>query len=203
MPFQPAENVVQCELRYTWQGQQVENVLHYIMDPITPQAMADLAAEVYSVWATYCAPITSNTVTLREVYVFDLTTADGGTATFAPSPLATGGNVNESVVNSTTLCLSLRTALRGRSRRGRLYIVGLTDNIVADNRVSAGGAQAFLDAYANFFDPGVITAGDWAVLSRFSDGVARPVASAATITQVLFTDTVVDTQRRRLPGRGT
>lgn len=202
MPFQPAENVVSADMFFTWQGQQVMNKLHFLMDPITPQGMADLAEEVYLWWANNLSTLVSSTVLLREVAVADLTTQDGGTASYVNSPLVGGSNVNESCTNNTAITVSLKTAGRGRSRRGRIYHIGLTENNIADNRVSQVALDALLVAYAKLRDPAVISAGQLVVLSRWFNGDKREVASAATVTSMAFTDQVVDSQRRRLPGRG-
>lgn len=202
MPFQPTDDVASCELRYTWQGENVENRLHFFRDGFTPADLLTLATECYTSWASYFSPITSNTVTLREAYATDLRTEDGPTATYAPGTLVTGINVNESVTNNTALCLSLRTALRGRSRRGRFYTVGLTENVVANNRVSEAARTAWVQALTDLQIAVELVGWQLVVLSRVSGGVPRPVASSATVTQILTVDDVVDSQRRRLPGRG-
>ena len=202
MAFQPTDDVVSAEFRYTWQGQQCENVEHFFKADFTAADMADLAEALYGAWYTNLADITSSTVLLREVFVTDLRTEDGATAGYASNPPVGGNNVNESVSNNTTLCLSLRTGGRGRSRRGRLYIVGLTENVVSDNRVSVAARNAWNAGWAALLDPDNTAGFQWCVLSRRNEGVLRPVAVGATITQVLFVDDVVDSQRRRLPGRG-
>jgi hypothetical protein len=40
------------------------------------------------------------------------------------------------------------------------------------------------------------------VLSRISEGVPRDLALAQTVTGILTTDLFIDSQRRRLTGRG-
>jgi hypothetical protein len=40
------------------------------------------------------------------------------------------------------------------------------------------------------------------VLSRIQDGVPRDLALAQTVTSILTTDLFIDSQRRRLTGRG-
>lgn len=202
MPFQPAENVVAANMYFTWQGQQVMNKIHFIMDPITPQGMSDLAAQVYIWWVTHLSTIVSSTVLLRGVEVVDLTTQDGGTAFYANNPLQGGSNLTESVVNSTSLAVSLKTGGRGRSRRGRIFHIGLVDELVANNRVSQAGLNALLNGYGELMDATTISAGQFCVLSRQFNNVKRPVASAATVTAVSFANDVIDNQRRRLPGRG-
>lgn len=203
MPFQPADDVVSLEFRFTWQGQKVENVTHFFKESFTPGDMGPLAAAAYDWWVNDLSTQVSSTVQLREVYVTDLRTADGPTATYAPATISGGSNVNESVTNNTTLCLSLRTSARGRSRRGRLYHIGLTENVVTDNRVSVAARNGLTTAYGNLLSVATDEGWAWSVLSRQNAGVLRPIASAATITAVLFVDDVVDSQRRRLPGRGT
>lgn len=188
---------------FTWQGQQVMNKLHFLMDPITAVKMADLAEEVYLWWANNLSTIVSSTVLLREVACADLTTQDGPTASYVNSPLVGGSSVTESTVNSTTIAVSLKTSGRGRSRRGRIFHIGLVDEVVVNNRITLPMQNALLTAYGRLLDNTVITQGELVVLSRQVNGVKRPVASAATVTSISFTDDVVDNQRRRLPGRGT
>lgn len=203
MPFQPASNVVSADFFFTWQGQQVMNKHHYFMDPVDVGDMNTLASELYLWWANHLSQQVSSTVLLREVAITDLTTQDGPTASYTNSPLVGGSNVNESVVNSTSIVVSLKTAGRGRSRRGRIYHVGLTDNVVADNRVSQAALDALLVGYSKLLDPNTISVAQLCVLSRQFNNVVRPVASSATVTSMTFHDNVVDGQRRRLPNRGS
>ena len=202
MAFQPTEDVVSAELRYTWQGQLVENRLHYFKTGFVTADMGLLAQALYELWANSLSTVVSSEVLLREVYVTDLRTADGPVATYAPGTLVGGSNVNESVTNNTSIVISLRTAQRGRSRRGRIYHVGLTENMIADNRISTAARDSILAGWADFRETAATAGWTLVVLSRVVDGVPRPVASSATVTQMLITDDVVDSQRRRLPGRG-
>ena len=210
MPFVPALNTVLVEIRMLWDGQRVENTLYFSSgSPPEPGAMATLGNNIIAWWQENIAPLTSTGVILREVVVTDLTSDIGPQVTQVPSGVLAGLVSDESLPNSTTLAVSFRTANRGRSFRGRNYFVGLTDGQVNGNNVLSTLADDLVTAYdllnATPFQPTWV----WSVVSRYSgvdpvtgDPLPREDAVVTPILTVLVTDLVVDTQRRRLPGRG-
>jgi hypothetical protein len=103
--------------------------------------------------------------------------------------------------------VSVRTALAGRSRRGRFYLGGLDrDDIAAE--VLGGARQALTATYVgtlmNVFGP-VGTNGDftWVVHSRklATPGTACTVSSAPVTGTILRAN--IGSQRSRYPGSGT
>ena len=113
---------------------------------------------------------------------------------------ALAGSVNSPAMPSNVaLVVTHRTGLTGRSALGRTYLTGLPEGHVTGNFVSAGIASAANAAFAQLLLD-LASAGEaLAVLSRFSGGVARPVALAFAVVGSLLRDTRVDTQKRRLP----
>jgi hypothetical protein len=82
-------------------------------------------------------------------------------------------------------------------------LLGLTENDVAGNQLNSIVQAAFVAAYEELLDPAVITVGEWSVASRFTNNEPRTTGISAPVTAVQATDNIVDSQRRRLPGRGT
>lgn len=148
-------------------------------------------------------PIQSNSVVFREVYVTDLTTAVSPTVADTSSAGIVGGTSTSSgMPGNVTICTSFRTAGRGRSARGRNYFIGLVESVVTGNAATTTLTTALVEAYEALLlspEPGFT----WVVLSRFAEGAPRVTALAQTVTSVVLVDSNVDSQRRRLEGRGT
>lgn len=203
MAYQPAVNVVEVELRYTYFEEQVENTLHFHNpDGVTTSNMQDLADFIDEWWATAYRQLQSSAVIYRETYLTDLTTSTGPTYTSTANAGVQGlAGTSPGLPGNVTACVSFRTAARGRTGRGRNYFVGLTESMVNGNQVLGTQLNAIVTAYEELLPP--LTAPYvWSVLSRYEDGVKRPTALARPVQNVLIVDQDVDSQRRRLAKRG-
>jgi len=151
----------------------------------------------------------SNAVQLVEVVVTDMSSLTGGQVSFSPPIGEFGGKGGPPLPSNVSLSISFRTALRGRSFRGRNYVVGLAvDDQLDQNSIKPTVMSAWVDAYTELIALASGAGATWIVASRFSgvDGDGHPVPRAAgvttPITNVVATDNTIDSQRRRLPGRG-
>lgn len=210
MPFVPVANTALVETRMTLDSQQVENTL-WVEFPAAPSAadLLTLANDIDSWWEGSYAPLVSDGVQLREVVVTDMTTASSGQVSVAPAVAAFGGQSSPDLPSNASLTVSFRTALRGRSFRGRNYLVGLTEDTNTGNIVNSPFIALVIAAYEELLSGGgALSAGEWVVASRFSgvDVNGNPIPRAAGVTtpiiSVVVVDNVIDSQRRRLPGRG-
>jgi hypothetical protein len=103
--------------------------------------------------------------------------------------------------NNVALAIKRGTGMTGRSRRGRVYVAGWMDSMLAsDNR--AGDAVAGAIAAALNGLSAVVADVDWTevLISRVVDGVPLEVAVAYTIVEYVVVDLVLDTMRRRIRG---
>lgn len=202
MPFIPVPNVAMVELFYRQDDQSLENTLYFENEnPWSITGLEQLCVEITSWWGTSYAPITTNQVSLVTVKA---TSLESDTApAFERPTLIAGGLAQPAEPNSVTLAIKFLTGGRGRSSRGRNYIVGLHVDAVTNNEVNPVHAAQYLDAYLELLDVTVITNGVWVVVSRFTDNAPRVTGIAQPVTGVAFTDFIVDSQRRRLPGRGS
>lgn len=195
----------------TLDGQRVENTLWFEFG--TPPLAADLTALgglLLTWWGTNIGPLASQGLQVREVVCTSMHSAVAPQATSTPSGALTGGSVNEIMPNNVSMTVSFRTGLRGRSFRGRNYVTGLTIDQVTGNQIIPAVVADFIAAYEAL---GTAISGSgwtWIVASRFS-GVdpttKKPIPRAAGVTEpviaVVVVDAFVDSQRRRLPTRGT
>lgn len=210
MAFVPVPNTAQFELVQVLDGQRIENTLYAVKT--APWTAAELETEcdaLASWWTTNMAPIISDQVTLVTV---EGTSMESNTAPVGANTTGTPsvGLQGTPVPNNCALAVSFRTALRGRSFRGRNFVAGLAEADVNRSHVDATLVGQIQDAYnvlLDTFTDAIDTAG-WCVVSRFSgvDGSGHPIPRttgiATRVTSAIVVDDVIDSQRRRLPGRG-
>ena len=205
MPFIPAPDIAQVELRMLWDNQRVENTLYVNTNGLTePAILYTIGGEFLSWWTTEISPLVSNTVSLREVYVRLLTTQfSSATSTIPVSPPTGGVSASPPLPNNVSCAISFRTTLPGRAFRGRNYIVGLCESQVTGNNIASSLQTAYIAAYGELASRMTDIGCVWGVLSRYQGNAPRVTGQFTPINFVSFTDSVIDSQRRRLPTRGT
>lgn len=204
MAFIPAPQTIQAEMRFLASTQKVENVLYFQASAgVTPALMTTLGNALVTWWNANLKTHVSTAVSLNEVYLTDLSTETSPTVSYVTGLPSAGGNASESMPFNVSLCISFRTANRGRSGRGRNYAIGLTEGDVAGNSVLSGFTTPLTTAYTALIGAGTFVAGlQFCVVSRRFHKADRTIALVQPVTSVVLVDTVVDSQRRRLPGRG-
>lgn len=205
MAFVPAPNIVMVELRCTLDGQNIENrwMFNALTTP-TPGIVAEIT-NLVSVWAQNAYfDWLPNAVQLREVVGTDMSVQNGVQHTITPEAAVLGGLIGEAMPNEVTLCVSLRTGVRGRSARGRTYVLALVEQHVTQNTV----AQVLIDAQVATFqaliDTMTTNGRPMAIVSYRSNNAPRVGGPVYFLVETaVVTDSIVDSMRRRKPGVGT
>lgn len=203
MAFQAVPNTAEVDIRGTYFGQQVENTLYFTKD--TPFIMADLndlAALVRSWYFEEVLPMQSSGYTFREVFAKGLDSVDSPSATDIAESGTAGGNSSPGMPGNVSIAISFRTGLAGRSFRGRNYFIGLAEEEVTGNTVSSSQGTALQAAYNALLTVLSDTDFVWAVVSRVTAGAPRATGIATAVVTAVVTDLLIDSQRRRLQGRG-
>jgi len=175
---------------------QIVNTFH--VEKVGAWAFTDLvtlASAVKTWWDTYYKPMLPTVYSLAQIQcrvynpsaplAYDLNVAPGDAGTRAVT--AEAGNV--------TLSMSERTGLAGRKFRGRMYLAGLGEPDVSTvDTVSSAVVALAANAMANLITGG-LPSGNFLTLfhrntNTFTDVIAYVI------------ENIVDSQRRRLPGRG-
>jgi hypothetical protein len=204
MAFIPVPNCCMWELRFTLDNQQIENTLYATRDGGWDASSARNVGEaLFNWWVEFMAPSLSDSLSLNSVHATDLSAADGFSTDFVPVASETGVVGGACLPNNCAICISFRTVARGRTGRGRNYIAGIPDTHVTLNTLDAADGLAYVAAYSNVDDVIADFDGTWCVVSRHLDGLPRDIGITRKITTVILTDLTIDSQRRRLPGRGT
>jgi hypothetical protein len=173
--------------------------------PIAPTVLQNLVDGLAEWWYTYARPLTSSLTVLREVYARDLTFYGAKTAV-SYNHAGSAGTLTTGPVfpANCAFSVSFRTALRGRANRGRNYWLGFGDyQRSGPSELSTTYVNQLIGLYERLLPGGSNdpTPFIWSVLSRQLDGV--PGGRAIPITAVIAVDNYIDSQRRRLPGRGS
>jgi len=204
MPFVPFSNAAEVEIRMLYLSQEVECTFGYSQNAIiVPSALTALCTTIGTKWSIEVMPLLSSSLQLLEVVARDLTSPTSFDGGWSPEGTVVGGEGGDPLPGNAAACISLRTGLTGRWFRGRNYLPGLTTNITAGNFITPDFATDMQNAYTELLGAveGAMT-GQLAVLSRVYQGADREEGVATPITRAVFADRDVDSQRRRLRGRG-
>lgn len=204
MPFIPAIFTAEVEFRYLQSGQNTENRMffEFVSDPSVTD-MANLASQLYDWWDDHLKPLQNTLTQLREIYITNLTTGFSPTYTFVPSVSSFGTLAGSVLPNNSTITISFRTEGRGRSSRGRNYAVGLVEPIlgVGGQTVLQSFADDLVAAYNVLLTPPA-TDWTWSIVSFYVNGLARAEGLVIPVQAATVVNLDLDSQRRRLPGRG-
>jgi hypothetical protein len=147
-------------------------------------------------------PMLSENIVVTEILITDASVSEGLQQTI---PVGTpGAHASEQYANEVSFCVSLRTGLRGRSRRGRWFMPPplLTDR-AGPNNVSGAYSTAAVGAIQQLLDD-IDAAGFSAVVaSKQFNGVVLTEAITTRYIAATAVDTFLDSQRRRKPGNGS
>lgn len=204
MPFTPAPNIVQVELRARKAGQKVENrwFVNCLHEPTTSD-FAAIALQVFTVLRASWLPFLPSDVAITELFLRSMQSINAIQLTVAALPTDVGSSTGTPGPNQNTLCVSLRSTSSGRSARGRLYWLGLSEDQYTVNTMVASARTQIRDAVEAMRFALSNDNHPWTIVSFFSGGGPRPGGPVYfLVSTVLTVDDVIDSQRRRMPGRG-
>jgi len=202
MTFISAIECAKVELRIVQQGQFVENVFHCKKSGGFDAATLNTLAGIFKTWwVAHVASTVPVGVVLIEVVAtaLDDETSPGITYT-TDLPIGGTSGTDELPMNVTVAC-TMKTGLRGRSYTGRIYHIGLPPVAVVGSVLSSGAHTALLAAYESLRNTLETASTPLQVVSYRHANAPRPFAVATQVTNFVI-DSITDSQRRRLPGRG-
>lgn len=195
MPFVPAPGIVQMNAIMTLSDEKVENTFHYRVAGTITRTVLHNMAQTYVTWFAAHASLFSNTTGLILIYLRDLSSASGFTLDFTPATTTDGSRTSTALPNNATIAVKRETGLAGRKNRGRVYWVGLTQDMLSNpNQIILGTGAA------------LATALDALRTQELSDNGAtevilhRALGTGTDVAGYVLSDQTIDSQRRRLPG---
>lgn len=200
MAYLPVPNVVQCTIDQQYGSQPLANVFNVqFAIPVTEVGLTDLG-DVVLAWAgTHLAPLCHLGWSVTGMRFRDLTTQDGLIRETSVSGMP-GALSGTPLPSSIAMCVSLRTSLGGRWRRGRMYLSGLTSAHLENtnqNLFTAAAINDRVEAVQTLIGD-LSTAGTpMVIVSRRLNKAPRTTALVTEVINALSTDTTVDSQRGR------
>lgn len=193
-PIIPSGVKVTC--RFTLFNQIIENVWGcHPGGTIDLAELQSIAADFASVTSSDLMPFLSSDVTFIDVEALDVSIASGINAVFTVDPPVVGSVDEPSSPSNVAVCISLVSAVGGRSGRGRKYFSGIQKSGVVADVVDTAITSALINYVGS-------------LISTLS-GNGHPLAILSPTTLALhdvigsqLTDSFSDSQRRRLVGRG-
>lgn len=203
MAFIPAPNAIRICLQAVWEGQTVEICVGILKNTaVTLPDLATVTTDMEAWRVAEMVPLTSVSVTFTQWYALSLTSATSPSL-ITPIVLDTAGtDFAVTVPNNSTLVTTFQTDLRGRSYRGRAYWYGIAAaNLFNSTEADPSYAAALTAAFAAINS--YLTSGfAHVVISYQNNNVVRTTAARTPVTGYR-TEVRMDSQRRRLEGRGS
>lgn len=204
MAFIPVPNTVQVEAVYEWNGQLVENTFYVESTAAwSASGIGDVLVLIRDIIEDDLLPLLSSSLQLVRLVGTLLDAVDAVSVTLNVSPPLAGGVAAESLPNNVAYTVTFLTSQRGRSFRGRNYVPGLTIDSVTANTISATVRVGLLAFYNALRDAIVGSGYQMVVVSRRTNNAPRTTGVTTPIIDFTTYDTNLDSQRRRLPGRGS
>lgn len=204
-PFIPGAGVVSIELIYSQASIVMENQIHvhYGFDPniddlhVLRDVAIDWFEDVYR-------PGIANNLALVRVRTKSLASSDAVMEDYALPSAIFGTNSGGHLPPNATFCIKLATASAGRSARGRWYVAGLTSAQLSTIATVTTGFRDFVVDALNTLKDALSDASTTLVVASFRhDNEWREEIQTYDVTNFVAVDLNVDSQRRRLLGRGS
>lgn len=204
MPNPPPDNPDVCKVALVFKRDTRNFINTFHVSKVTewtlPEMMT-LAADFIDWWNTSYKLAMPNAIALIQVQVrkYDPAVPLGFDSNVSPPiPGSQAGAMLPGNVSST---ISWRTGLAGRRFRGRVYVPGIRESDVDDSDLISSALVNLIASASASLLTSALTNG---VLGVFHAPKTVPSVFDNTITDVLTSviENIVDSQRRRLPGRG-
>jgi len=206
MAFIPTADVVKVALQFQQYGQNMVNTL-FLKSLNGDPTLLDLQAlaTLLTGWVTSTVlDAMADDVTYQRLTITDQSNADAPSLESVVAQGTPGTLTGPSLPGNVTLAIKFGTVGRGRSSRGRNYVIGTPQDAISGNQVLQTHADGWVEVY-NVLASLLDTDGDWqhVIVSYQLDGAPRANGFAQPVTVYTYTDLNIDSQRRRLTGRGT
>jgi hypothetical protein len=216
MPFIPALNTAKVVVVQDLHNEVVTNTFHVRKATAwsTPE-LTTLANTFITWWNDDLANNLSQNMILTRVAARDMTVEDG-LAVEVQAPLLSGGQLlSPAMPGNVALAVKHISGFAGRNRRGRSFVAGMPENGQEGNEITVALTDSIVSAF-EVLRGAMVAADQELVVASFYDGtvlelqsngetIKVPVARATALLSPILSfsaDTFIDSQRRRLAGRG-
>lgn len=206
MPVYPPANnplVVKAALMFTRDTRNLVNTLHFTKSAGWNLAsMTVLAQDLKNWWSTIYRASIPPAVALSQIQIRLLDPTNPLAVDLPVIPTIAGTRAGSPDAGNVSVTLSERTGLAGRAHRGRIYAPSLMETDVSDTDTLASVTVTSLaNAIANLIF-GFSTNSAFPVIFHRPGLIPKPLDNAFDLVTSYVLENIIDSQRRRLPGRG-
>ncbi|AXH79100.1 MAG: hypothetical protein [Circular genetic element sp.] len=203
--FQAVPNVMRADFRYQVGGQYcISSFYARKATPCTFTDVSNFATAMHDdFWVTNLRPLVTSDFSQNGVSGVALDAPDSPFFGLdAAGATQNGTESGMSIPSGSCLVTTFKTAERSRNGRGRVYTSGIPLNKMADpTEVTTDYLADFITAMNSLITIATALSATLVVVSRWLNKVQRSEGVAIPITSITL-DRYVDSQRRRLFGRG-
>ena len=205
--FQPVDKTVEISVQGTYAGQLAENKFYVKGTSAITEAMVAALASLVDSWVhTTLRPLLAGAWVYTRTVARDLTTEASFESVNSTHTGEAGTGVGEPLPGNATIAVHRDTGLSGKKAKSRIYWIGLIDgNLESPDVIHSATATLFISALdtlrANILAD---TTNVWTYgyVQRILDHVKLATGNFIEVFHHSVTDRNVDSQRRRLAGRG-
>lgn len=206
LPFVPFAGTVLCEILGRIASQVVETTYNFLTtETIDEPYLLNLADNFRAAWVGRFLPLLSSRLSISQSKATSLVSSTAPSQLFTHSPNSGGVSDSSGPPNNVALAMKNSTAKRGKSYRGRNFLMGIPNAALDSDRdlVTNTFVGDLLDAYDDFINDLLIFDANLqhVVCSRQQGGV-RLTTGVRTPVNAVSINNVLDSQRRRLTDRG-
>jgi hypothetical protein len=196
MPAPPAPGIAALEAIWNIEGQICENTFHYTVAGGIDVAALNSIIACYENWVSTHPTLWHNASQLVKMQARDLTSSSGASVEANVTPPVSGTGGAGAQPNNVTFSLKRQTGLRGRKMRGRVFLLGIptTSLDVGAQTLLVAVAAAYATAYNALLSSMLSAANATEVILH------RSLGTGTQVTNYVYADLYMDSQRRRLPG---
>jgi hypothetical protein len=203
MPFVPVPNGAEVSLHGKLSGQDAVTTFNVTKPGSWDASNLDtLTAAVDTFWNATLKALMSTSYQYLFTRARDMRTVIGFQSENGDHA-GFGTETGVALPNNSTIAIARKSGMTGRSSNGRIFWPGMTqDMLVDDNHVNdtwSAAATGALNTLSDLFDSLSWTE---VIVQRSAAGVPLAEAVVWTVAEYIMVDKVLDSMRRRLPGRG-
>lgn len=196
MAFIPVPNSCQVIIETGDSTLQWSNSFWFARSAFTETQMSDLAAAVFDSYANDLDSYTANDWSFRKVTAYDMRSDTAPVAVPTVTPIA-GLLAEQRLPVQDALVVTLYTATRGRSGRGRSYIAGGTEAILLEGKFTSAMAAGVVAAFNDIRTLAASMGWVQVIASRYHNGVARSAGAEYPVTSAVVRSLIPGQQGRR------
>jgi len=205
-PFIPAANTASVELIYQTGAFFLENIIHvrFSGEP-TLTDLQELRAAIQLWDGLSWKALRHTSMLLVRIIVRSLSSESSPYEDHPIIPGVAGTNATGLQPLNVTFCVKFITGYPHRSRRGRIYSPGICLNQLAQAQgvMTSAAANAYVTAFGDLQSSLALMGCELVVVSYRVNHDWRTEALVTSIVEPGYSDLYTDSQRRRLPGRGS